>query len=138
MEPDNYCMETTRQLLSAITTIIMERLHFGTWNNATIADLDSWKMATTQDVNSQDVNPQYMSDVDLHVSNILLNGVGQSLPAVTIDIDGEVRDPMPDIGADEFDPSIANDAGVFMYLGPNAPFTHGTQPVTVALKKLWL
>ncbi|MBL0007837.1 MAG: right-handed parallel beta-helix repeat-containing protein [Saprospiraceae bacterium] len=107
---------------------------FGTWNNASVADLDSWKMATTQDANSMDVNPQYMSDTDLHVSNILLNGVGQSLAAVTIDIDGDVRDPMPDIGADEFDPSIANDAGVFMYIGPNAPFAPGTQPVTVALK----
>ncbi|HQW03862.1 MAG TPA: right-handed parallel beta-helix repeat-containing protein, partial [Saprospiraceae bacterium] len=107
---------------------------FGIWNNASVADLDSWKMATTQDANSMDVNPQYMSETDLHVSNILLNGVGQSLAAVTIDIDGDVRAPMPDIGADEFDPSIANDAGVFMYLGPNAPFAHGLQPVTIALK----
>ena len=83
---------------------------FGTWNGTGVADLDAWVVATTQDTHSLDVNPQYMSGSNLHVSNILLNGVGQSLAAVTIDIDGDIRDPMPDIGADEFDPSIANDA----------------------------
>ena len=50
------------------------------------------------------------------------------------DIDGESRQNPPDIGADEFDPSIANDAGVFMAVGPRAPVAHGSQPINLAIK----
>lgn len=108
--------------------------NLGTWNGAGIADLGAWQTATGQDAHSLSVNPQFMSATNLHVSNILLNGTGTTLAGVNIDIDGDVRNQPPDIGADEFNPTAANDAGVFMYVGPHAPFAAGTQPITVALK----
>ena len=107
---------------------------FGTWNGMAMADLLAWQTATGGDAHSKDVNPQFMSSSNLHISNILLNGTGQYFAAAGMDIDGQSRNNPPDIGADEFDPSIANDAGVFMFVGPNAPFAQGVQPITIALK----
>lgn len=106
----------------------------GTWNGVGVPNLTAWQVATGQDTHSLSINPQYMSSSNLHVSNILLNGAGITLAGVANDIDGDSRTNPPDIGADEFDPSIANDAGVFMYVGPNAPFAYGSQPITIALK----
>ncbi len=107
---------------------------FGVWNGGDIANLAAWKTATGQDANSLNVNPQFVSDADLHISNILLNGTGQTLSYVTKDIDGDLRSSPPDIGADEFNPAIANDAGIFSYYGPTAPFASGSNPVKVVLK----
>lgn len=106
----------------------------GYWNGISTATIADWRTSSGQDANSLDVNPQFMSNTDLHVSNILLNGTGQFTSPVTEDIDGDVRSNPPDIGADEFDPSLANDAGVFMVLGPMIPFAPGSQPVTIAVK----
>ncbi len=106
----------------------------GVWNNVAVTDLDNWQTTTGQDAHSFEVNPQYMSESNLHVTNILLNGTGQTIPSVTMDIDGNLRGTPPDIGADEFNPSIPNDAGIFSYFGPQAPFASGSNPVKVTLK----
>ncbi len=106
----------------------------GYWNGIARTTLSDWQTATGQDLNALEINPQYMSDSDLHVSNVLLNGAGLFQALVPQDIDGESRQNPPDIGADEFDPSIANDAGVFMAVGPHAPFAHGSQPINIAIK----
>ncbi len=106
----------------------------GHWDGTLCPDLAAWQMASSHDQNSLGINPQYMSNTDLHVSNILLNSAGEWLAEVTHDIDGDLRSDPCDIGADEFDPSIPNDAGVFVALGPIVPFAHGNQPVTVAVK----
>ena len=98
----------------------------GYWNGTARTTLSDWQSSTGQDLNAIEINPQFMSDSDLHVSNVLLNGAGLFQALVTQDIDGESRQNPPDIGADEFDPSIANDAGVFMAVGPHAPFAHGS------------
>jgi hypothetical protein len=107
---------------------------FGQYQGQYPADLTAWQSLSMLDSNSLELNPQFMSNTDLHISNILLNGVGTPLAVITSDIDQETRNSPPDIGADEFDPSIANDAGVFRFLGPSAPFAPGAQPVTIALK----
>lgn len=109
-------------------------VNLGYWNGTIVSDLTSWQSASGKDPNSLELDPQFMSDIDLHVSNILLNGAGLYQPLITDDIDNDSRNNPPDIGADEFDPSIANDAGVFMFMGPVTPFAHGPQPVSVALK----
>ncbi|HZV70613.1 MAG TPA: CARDB domain-containing protein [Saprospiraceae bacterium] len=107
---------------------------FGFWNGGGLADLSNWQIASGQDANSHSVNPQFMSESNLHVSNIILNGAGQTIPSVTTDIDGNTRNTPPDIGADEFNPSIPNDAGVFSYFGPHQPFPSGSNQVRVTLK----
>ncbi len=107
---------------------------FGQWNGGGIADLSAWQSATGQDNHSLSLNPQYMSESNLHISNILLNGAGVTIASITTDIEGDLRNNPPDVGADEFDPSIANDAGIFSYIGPVAPFASGSRPVTVTVK----
>ncbi len=110
----------------------------GFWNGAEEADLSAWQAASGGDANSFSSNPQYMSDVDLHVTNILLHNSGTPGTGITTDIDGDTRDAMPDIGADEFQPVDDNDAGIFMLNGPVIPFAAGIQPVEVAIKNYGL
>jgi hypothetical protein len=59
----------------------------GQWNGANQAELSDWQSASGQDVNSLSQNPQFMSEVDLHVSNILLNATATPLGYVAVDID---------------------------------------------------
>jgi hypothetical protein len=57
-------------------------------------------------VNSKNIQPFFVSATDPHIDatlSYLLDNLGTSLPNVSIDIDGDPRDPAtPDIGADEF------------------------------------
>jgi len=70
------------------------------------AGIANWRTATGQDVNSLSINPSFFSATDLHLFfDSPLDGVAQSIPAVTRDIDDDVRNATtPDIGADEFTP----------------------------------
>src|SRR5690606_4218411 len=55
--------------------------------------------------NNFSVDPQVLSSLDLHVSPSLYSNSATPLAGVTIDIDGDTRDPLnPDIGADEVPP----------------------------------
>ena len=67
----------------------------------TLAD---WQMGTSQDANSLAVDPMFVStaapaDLHLQASSPLVNA-GTSV-GINTDIDGDMRDAMPDIGADE-------------------------------------
>ena len=75
-----------------------------------------------------------MSNTDLHTFLTLLNGVGKVNTGIWEDIDGQTRDTIPDIGADEFDPLPSNDAGIFMYVGPSSPFASGVRNVQLVIK----
>ena len=68
-------------------------------NQATLA---AWQTATTEDAASITVNPLFTSATDLHipVGSPLVNA-GVDL-MITTDFDGQTRDAMRDIGADEF------------------------------------
>ncbi len=68
--------------------------------------LAAWKINSGLDINSLEGNPQYMNPSigDLHISTSLgtpceSGGVNVGLAD---DIDGDLRNPIPDIGADEF------------------------------------
>ncbi len=67
-------------------------------------DLNTWQNFSNLDQNSMVVNQVYLSNQDFHTPNaLMLNGNGFSLPQVSEDIDGEIRNTTnPDIGADEF------------------------------------
>ncbi len=96
------------------------------------ADLLAWRTATNLDTNSISTDPQYLSNTDLHTTNIALNGKGVIVTSTSIDIDKEARQNPPDIGADEF-VLIANDAAVTMLDNPTMPFAAGSQNLEVTL-----
>lgn len=56
---------------------------------------------------SKNVNPQFVSATDLHITASALNNAGTPVSGVTDDFDGETRSTTtPDIGADEFTPAV--------------------------------
>ena len=73
--------------------------------------LANWQTGTGQDANSLAVDPLYVTTTapaDLHLqSGSTLINAGTTVAGVTTDIDGQTRDAMPDIGADEVGVSIA-------------------------------
>ncbi|NWG28818.1 MAG: hypothetical protein HXY48_09830 [Ignavibacteriaceae bacterium] len=68
------------------------------------ADLAAWQIATGKDVNSVSADPGFISSTDLHIntSSLAVSNNGFYLSAVQDDIDGDVRNNPPDIGADEY------------------------------------
>lgn len=108
-----------------------ENLGYWGGNQGTLAD---WQSASGLDGSSISIDPFFESDSTFAVIQISLNGAGQSLADVSIDIEGEVRDVSnPDIGADEFTPA-PDDAGVLSITVPEAPFLAGSHPVYGVLK----
>ncbi len=80
-------------------------------------DLASLRSASSMDVNSSSVFPNFVSDTNLLVDNIVLNNNGLAVPEVTTDITGVARNATtPDIGAIEFDATGTLDAAI-VYLG---------------------
>lgn len=66
------------------------------------ADIAAWRTATTKDVNSVNVNPNFNSNTVLvPQAGSALVGAGQSIAAVTIDFKGTARNNPPTIGAYE-------------------------------------
>jgi hypothetical protein len=63
--------------------------------------LFSWQSMSGMETNSISINPGFFSSTDLHISNPAMNNTGVPLSAITMDIDGETRPPIPDMGADE-------------------------------------
>ena len=72
----------------------------GWWGSAR-ADIDAWRAATGQSRNSKNCDPLFTSATDLHVSSTSVLDAGLLIQGITDDIDGEVRDATPDIGADQ-------------------------------------
>ena len=69
-----------------------------------IPNIQTWAVVT-QDSNSISVFPKFISDTNLHTTNIFLNGKAIPITGITLDIDNQLRNALtPDIGADEFDP----------------------------------
>jgi hypothetical protein len=70
------------------------------------ATLGAWQGAVTQDANSINVAPVFVSATDLHLvpaSNCALHRRGTPIAGITTDIDGDTRDGVrPDMGADEY------------------------------------
>lgn len=76
----------------------------GYFSPNTTPTLADWQTASSQDPNSYSVDPLFVSATDLHLTNIgsPMLGKGLAIPGVTTDFDGELRDSIPEIGADEF------------------------------------
>ena len=107
---------------------------FAYWGSKSYTSLSALVSATSKDVNSLSVDPQYSSSTDLHIKNMALKSAGEPISGITIDFDGEARDPnKPDIGADEMTPA-KNDAGISGLTQPAAVSCEGMQQVEVIIK----
>jgi parallel beta-helix repeat protein len=102
---------------------------------ADISNLATLKSVSSKNIHSISVNPQFISDTDLHVQDASLNNTGSPITGVIDDIDGETRNILkPDIGADEFNITYATDAGIASLESLNMPFSAGIKSVLVSLK----
>ena len=89
----------------------------GFYNAADQMTLALWKTAIGGDANSQNVDPQFTSSIDLHTIVPQLHNTGISIPAVNTDYSGIFRGNPPDLGA---------------YEGPAAPIVITTSATAVS------
>jgi hypothetical protein len=103
------------------------------WND--VYDLASWISITQSDSNSISILPEFISDTNLHSSNMALGGKGIPLAEVTDDIDNEARNLIaPDLGADEFIIPLADlQVEGFVNL-PNGCGLSNNESITVIIK----
>ncbi len=98
--------------------------------------LSAWQTASTQDANSLNLAPVFVSPTDLHLisaSNVALGDHGIPIPGVTTDYDGDIRDVMnPDMGMDEFllPPCSGAVGGTASVTGPSTFCGSGTPVIT--------
>ncbi|MFC2101044.1 right-handed parallel beta-helix repeat-containing protein, partial [Bacteroidota bacterium] len=94
--------------------------NYAYWSGA-VANLSALKILDlTKNVNSIDIDPNFMSSSDLHTFEYGLNAAGTPVSGITQDIDGDTRNSTtPDIGADEFTPS-AKDMGAVALIHPSS------------------
>jgi hypothetical protein len=107
-----------------------------TYGATPVNNLSSWQTNSGKDANSVSLNPDYMSESDLHVYSSALNNKGSYTALVTTDIDGQLRNnSTPDIGADEFTPQPI-DVSVMALLEPTNYFApvNASVPLRVILK----
>ena len=94
--------------------------------------LPKFQTATGKDNNSIQLDPQYVSDFDLHINNYGLFGTGTPLPDVTDDIDGQARNKAtPTIGADEISHKVTSCmSGIFTIGATGADYATFNAAVT--------
>ena len=107
--------------------------NLGYSNTLSYTDLSAWQSGTALDSHSLSISPNFVSNSNLHITNVYLNGKAKPLRQVKKDIDGQTRDPkLPDIGADEISP-VHNDAGIVSIDSP-AVGCSGTKNIYVRLR----
>jgi hypothetical protein len=75
---------------------------FCSFNSTNYSTFSAWQAATTYDSNSVHQDPLYLSPTDYHLQNASpMLQLALSVAEAPDDIDGDVRGPMPDFGADE-------------------------------------
>ena len=94
-------------------------VEFVYWGSSNMTDLASLQAYTpTENINSLNIEPSFISISDLHSNGIPLYNTGTPFTRVTTDIDGESRSSTsPSIGADEFTPP-AIDLGSMSLIKP--------------------
>ncbi len=85
------------------------------WTGTNYGTLAALNDASGKDLNSISYNPKYTSASDLHTNSYWLDNRGTPVSGiVTVDIDGEPRNPVtPDIGADEYTSTLIPYAGEY-------------------------
>lgn len=80
--------------------------------------------------NSIFANPGFANDTNLTITNGCYNGV--SIPGITTDINGNLRNNPPDMGCQEV-PGVINDLGIERIVTPVYPMANGLTDLTVVL-----
>ncbi|KPK84587.1 MAG: hypothetical protein AMS27_09460 [Bacteroides sp. SM23_62_1] len=93
------------------------------WINTNIATFEDYQVVSTKDAHSVFANPVFLASDDLHSNSSVLDGAGVALAGLTDDIDGDLRDDPPDIGADEFTSTLTPMAGIYTIGGTSPDFT---------------
>jgi hypothetical protein len=102
--------------------------------NQLYKNLDEWKQGSKSDLHAISIDPMYISNNDLHVTQIALDGAGIPIPVITDDIDGQLRDSnTPDIGADEFK-NTAHNIGITAILPASGCMLSSAEQVKVTIK----
>jgi len=74
------------------------------YNNVGLTSLINYKIASSKDANSVNINPKFSAFDDMHYANSYMAGLGTPIADVTVDMDGDIRNiTRPTIGADEKD-----------------------------------
>ncbi len=92
--------------------------------------------ATLKDSNSVSVDPDFISNTNLHVYTSAVNNLGIPVSLVKDDIDGQPRNATtPDIGADEFSP-LPVDLAITAFIEPSNLYAQAgaTIPIKVKIK----
>lgn len=124
---------TTSNYITAMNynNIWSSTLPIGKWGSTNCNTLASWITACAKDSNSISLNPDYLTQSNLHVYSIALNDKGTPIANVTDDFDGQQRNTTtPDIGADEFTP-LPVDIGVLGVISPSNNFAPVNTTATV-------
>lgn len=79
--------------------------NFANYNGTDIPTFDSWQNNYSNDINSIEGNPEFISITDLHTNNPIIQDagvdIGEPFGLSHHDFDMEMREGLPDIGADE-------------------------------------
>jgi len=106
----------------------------GKYADTSYSNLQAWRQATEQDVNSYSENPFYTSDTVLSMNQVLLNNQGIPIDGILYDIDYTFRNvTQPDLGAKEYDP-CQPDAGINRITAPTSPVEQGGSAVKIILQ----
>lgn len=74
---------------------------YARWGSTDVPDLATLKTTSFKDANSISIDPQFVSNSDLHINETGLEDIGNTSLGITTDFDDQPRDATPDIGADE-------------------------------------
>lgn len=94
--------------------------------------LGMWTQYSGNDSHSVVIDPRFVTTTDLHSQETSLIGAGVYDPRIVTDIDGELRNNPPTIGADEF-AAQPDDAGVYE-VSLSHPICPGTVQIPVVVK----
>lgn len=91
------------------------------WGSSEKTTLEAWQTSSGKDAHSVFADPGLMYTAnDLHTNSSFVDGAGTSFDTITVDIDGDLRDSPPDIGADEFTDPLTPLAGLYT-IGGDSP-----------------
>lgn len=127
-------LAVTGVAISNNNNLFVTGTNVGVYGGITAATLSDWINASEKDSNSVQVNPNFVTPTDLHVTSIAMEDLGKKLANVNDDIDGELRSlNAPDIGADEYSAAQRN-VGVQAMLSPvDSTCGNALTPVTVVV-----